>query len=87
MEHERQVTRAWVLHPDIFGSEQRRLPEHALEEAVALAVALPDIEVVGSSVVRLPKPHAGMLFGSGKSRNSKRFSRPTRQSLCWLMAR
>ncbi|MCW9043041.1 MAG: GTPase HflX [Pseudopelagicola sp.] len=66
MEHERQVTRAWVLHPDIFGSEQRRLPEHALEEAVALAVALPDIEVVGSSVVRLPKPHAGMLFGSGK---------------------
>jgi len=38
----------------------------ALEEAVALAAALPDIEVVGSTSVRLPKRHAGMLFGKGK---------------------
>ena len=66
MEHDRQVTRAWVLHPDIPGSDQRREPEHALEEAVSLAIALPDLEVVGSGKVRLPKPHAGMLFGSGK---------------------
>ncbi|MBR9842378.1 MAG: GTPase HflX [Rhodobacteraceae bacterium] len=66
MEHDRQVTRAWVLHPDIYGSDQRRAPEYALEEGVALAVALPDLEVIGSGTVRLPKPHAGMLFGSGK---------------------
>jgi len=66
MEHDRQVTRAWVLHPDIRGSDQRREPQHALAEAVSLAVALPDLEVVGSGTVRLPKPHAGMLFGSGK---------------------
>jgi GTP-binding protein HflX len=33
---------------------------------VALAAALPGLEVLGSSVVRLPKPHPGALFGSGK---------------------
>ena len=38
----------------------------ALEEAVALANALPDLEVVGSEVVRLRKPDAGRLFGRGK---------------------
>ncbi|WP_339109506.1 GTPase HflX [Thioclava sp. GXIMD4216] len=43
-----------------------RLPEHGLAEAVALAAALPDLEVVGSEIVRLPKPHAGHLFGTGK---------------------
>jgi GTP-binding protein HflX len=45
---------------------QRRTPVHALAEAVALAAALPNLEVAGSEVVRLPKPHAGLLFGSGK---------------------
>ena len=66
MEHDRPVTRAWVLHPDITGSDQRREPQYALEEAVALAHALPDLEVIGSETVRLKKPHPGMLFGSGK---------------------
>lgn len=37
-----------------------------LAEAVSLAAALPNLEVVGQEVVRLPKPHAGHLFGSGK---------------------
>jgi GTP-binding protein HflX len=37
-----------------------------LEEAVALAAALPDLEVVGANSVRLPKTQPGMLFGSGK---------------------
>ncbi|PCD76828.1 GTPase HflX [Pseudothioclava arenosa] len=44
----------------------RRLPEHGLAEAVSLAAALPDLDVVGSEVVSLPKPHAGHLFGTGK---------------------
>ncbi len=35
-------------------------------EAVSLAHALPGLEVAGEDVVRLPKPHPGMLFGSGK---------------------
>jgi len=58
--------RAWVLHPDTHSAKARRTPALALEEAVALAAALPNLEVVGSEVVRLPKPHAGLLFGSGK---------------------
>lgn len=57
--------RAYVLHPD-RKSDRRRAPELALEEAVSLALALPDLVVVGADIVRLPKAQAGMLFGSGK---------------------
>lgn len=60
------VTRAWVLHPDIQNIAGRRDPNLRLAEAVSLAVALPGLEVVGSDVVRLPKAQAGQLFGSGK---------------------
>ncbi|WP_282021922.1 GTPase HflX [Ruegeria faecimaris] len=66
MEHERVRTRAWVLHPEIKSDEQRRVPGPALAEAVALAAALPDLDVIGSEVVRLPRAQAGFLFGSGK---------------------
>ncbi|MFN3145366.1 MAG: GTPase HflX [Paracoccaceae bacterium] len=64
--HDRHVTRAWVLHPDLKNDPDRRPAGPALEEAVSLAAALPDLEVVGSEVVRLPRPHPGALFGSGK---------------------
>jgi len=37
-----------------------------LAEAIALAHALPGLEVVDGRVVRLPKAQPGMLFGSGK---------------------
>ncbi|MBL3704074.1 GTPase HflX [Sulfitobacter sp. BDSS02] len=66
MEHDRVSTRAWVLHPDIKSDPDRREAQPALDEAVGLAVALPDLEVIGSEVVPLPKAHAGLLFGSGK---------------------
>ncbi len=66
MEHERKRTRAWVLHPEIKSDEQRRVPRPALEEAVALAAALPDLDVIGSEIVRLPRAQPGILFGSGK---------------------
>ena len=65
-EHKAHVTRAWVLHPDITSDRSRRAADPALAEAVALAAALPGLEVVGADVVRLPKPQAGALFGSGK---------------------
>lgn len=55
-----------MLHPDLKSSRARRLPEHGLAEAVSLAAALPNLEVLGAEVVRLPKVHPGMLFGSGK---------------------
>ncbi|WP_299907279.1 GTPase HflX [uncultured Paracoccus sp.] len=64
---EARPTRAYVIHPDLGDSRtQRREPEHALAEAVALAYALPGTEIVGSEVARLRKPDAGRLFGKGK---------------------
>ena len=66
LEHDRPVTRAWVLHPDLKTDQNRRAAEPALEEGVSLAAALPDLEVVGANVVRLPRIHPGKLFGKGK---------------------
>ncbi len=66
LEHDRPVTRAWVLHPDLKSDQTRRDADPALEEAVSLAAALPDLLVVGADVVRLPKIHPGKLFGKGK---------------------
>ena len=70
-EHARPITRAWVIHPEIVGADRARDPELALEEAVSLAHALPDLEVVGAQVVRLRKPDAGRLFGKGKREELK----------------
>lgn len=66
LEHDKPVTRAWVLHPELKSDHTRRAPVPALAEAVALAAALPDLDVVGADIVRLPKMHAGKLFGKGK---------------------
>ncbi|MEL7182922.1 MAG: GTPase HflX [Pseudomonadota bacterium] len=66
-ETEARKTRALVLHPDTrAGDRSGREPKFAIEEAVSLARALPGLEVAGHDVVRLPNPHPGMLFGSGK---------------------
>ena len=55
-----------MLHPDLKTSRKRRLPEPALAEAVALAAALPGLQVQGAEVVRLASIQPGLLFGSGK---------------------
>ena len=60
------LTRAWVLHPDIKSNADRREAGPALAEAVALAEALPNLQVAGGDIVNLRQVHAGMLFGSGK---------------------
>ena len=65
-EFDQPNTRAWVIHPDLKTDHTRRDSGPALAEAVALAAALPNLLVVGSDVVRLPKIHAGMLLGKGK---------------------
>ena len=62
----RPLTRALVLHPEIETGPDARDAGLALEEAVSLAHALPDLEVVGAEVVRLRNPDAGRLFGKGK---------------------
>lgn len=61
-----EQTRAYVLHPDLKSVRSRRLPEHGLAEATALAGALPGLDVVGGEVVRLSKLLPGTLFGTGK---------------------
>ncbi|MTD98823.1 GTPase HflX [Paracoccus sp. YIM 132242] len=63
---EARPTRAYVIHPDLASRTQRREPAHSLAEAVALAHALPGIEIVGDEVARLRKPDPGRLFGKGK---------------------
>lgn len=65
-EQDQPNTRAWVIHPELKTDHTRRDPGPALAEAVALADALPNLLVVGSDIVRLPKIHAGMLLGKGK---------------------
>ena len=64
-------TRAWVIHPDIKSDNDRRVAEPALAEAVALAHALPHLDVEGSNIVPLRTVSAGMLFGSGKIQELK----------------
>ena len=66
MGEERSATRAFVLHPEIKSDQLRRDAMAALEEGVALAHALPELDVVGSEVVGLRKVLPGMLFGKGK---------------------
>jgi len=63
---DRPDTRAWVLHPDLVSEDRRHAAEFALEEAVSLAHALPGLEVIGSSVVRLNRAIPATLFGKGK---------------------
>jgi GTP-binding protein HflX len=55
-----------VLHPALKSASARRLPEHGLAEAVALAAALPELDVLGSEVVRLSRTSPATLLGSGK---------------------
>ena len=59
-------TRAYVLHPDLKTAKARRLADLALAEAVALAAALPGLQVIGAEVTRLARLHPGVLFGTGK---------------------
>jgi len=59
-------TRTFVLHPAPRSAAGRRLPEHGLAEAVALAAALPELQVCGSEVLRLARSNPATLIGSGK---------------------
>ena len=67
-----QFTRTWLIHPDLKLKSAKRSAQSAYEEACALAVALPELSLVGSDIVPLPRPHPGMLFGSGKRDELKR---------------
>lgn len=66
IEHEGRVTRAWVLHPEFKTVLGRRDPVAALAEATSLARALPELDVVGATIIGLKKLLPATLFGSGK---------------------
>ena len=66
IEHEGRVTRAWVLHPELKTVSGRRDPVAALAEATSLARALPELDVVGATIIGLKKLLPATLFGSGK---------------------
>ncbi len=55
-----------MIHPELTNNRNRRASGPALAEAEALAEALPHLKVQGREIVRLSKPHAGHLFGTGK---------------------
>ena len=55
-----------MLHPDLKSGGKRRLPEHGLAEAIALAGALPGMDVLGGEVARVARITPATLFGSGK---------------------
>ena len=60
---ERPRTRALVLHPQL---DRRTEAGPRLAEAVALARALPELEVLGGEVVPVRDPRPGTLFGPGR---------------------
>jgi GTP-binding protein HflX len=60
-----------VLHPALKSASARRLPEHGLAEAVALAAALPELDIRGAEVVRLSRTNPATLIGSGKVEDLK----------------
>ena len=61
------TTPALVVHPVIRGEAVgSRSPEERLGEAVGLASALGDLEIVGGRVEALSRTRPGMLFGTGK---------------------
>ena len=62
-ETQRPRTRALVLHPQL---DRRIEAAPRLAEAVALAHALPDLDVTGGEVVAVRDPRPGTLFGPGR---------------------
>ena len=65
LEHGAKDTRALVLHPDL-GARAARDPAGRLAEALALARALPGLDVAGGMVVPVREARPGTLFGPGK---------------------
>ena len=55
-----------MLHPEIAADRARRDAGPALEEAVALARALPELSVEGAEIVPVREARPGTLFGPGK---------------------
>ncbi len=55
-----------MLYPELTKDRDRRDAGAGLAEGMALAEALPGLEILGGSIVALKKPDPGKLFGKGK---------------------
>ncbi len=55
-----------MLYPELTNDRDRRDAGAGLAEGMALAEALPGLEILGGSIVALKKPDPGKLFGKGK---------------------
>ena len=58
------MTNAWVLHPILGKTRQHSSPDARLSEAARLTEAL-GLRVYGKNCVRIRKPRAATLFGTG----------------------
>ena len=59
-------TIAWVLLPYNKTKSSNRLPNYSLVEAVSLANALPNLNIIGNLIVNFRGVHPGTFFGKGK---------------------
>ncbi len=88
IDHAPETVRAIVVDPDIdihiraeTAAPARRFEDSRLEEAVGLALAL-DVEVVGSTTMRVRKINPATLFGQGKVHEIKALAEDVEASLC-----
>jgi GTPase len=59
-------TKTWVLLPYNKSKASHRSPNYSLLEAVSLANALPNLNVVGNLIINFRSVHPGTFFGKGK---------------------
>ena len=59
-------TIAWVLLPHNKTKSSNRSPNYSIVEAVSLANALPNLNVIGNLIVKFRSVHPGTFFGKGK---------------------
>lgn len=60
------TTIAWVLLPHNKTKTNYRSPKYSVLEAVSLANALPNLNVIGNLIVNFRSVHPGTFFGKGK---------------------
>ena len=61
-----ETTHDAFLGGKVYVHQPKRGRHRAGLDAVYLAAALPDLEVIGANIVPLPRAQPGLLFGSGK---------------------
>ena len=66
IEIKKDITSVWVLQPKLKTELKDRDNSSSIGEAKALAKALPNVKIVGSSMVPIERISPKEFFGSGK---------------------